>query len=385
MKIENLLSAAQDRVKMKTWDPAMANIMIRENYGLDVSAKRSNLSTIDQIFDLVGKASERSFTFHRSKPRVLDVADEIVKKSFNAQSENIHPIDDAFLLLESAVKIFQNETVNRNLSGNSDPVNLLVKSYETRIIGKHSATDLYDLISSIYDVRCPNGKAIHSEDPVNDLVKNLLGNGRFPEQPKHTLTEWNKLIESAIGRDIEIDIMVRSEDSINDFMAKQTGKALPSAKALDIIMDKLYKASYELGYKLTPGTVAYQKKSEEIKLLQVARKKREDNLKEVNNPQGSTEMGTLNQSSAESNKPVSHSPENSRPVKSESQEIISNNQPLLESKEEVQAEPKKLSIKQRLVSAALELKKLFNAKEINFEEIKKKGEEIKKLKLKQPS
>lgn len=292
MKNENLLEAIRNRVSLTSpWGKVAADKIIKGTYGIDPAMNSFTSATSDQIFNLIENASKRSAEFIRPNSTRHDQADELAIQAFqvsNSKNMEIHPMDEAFLILKDAVKLSSDEEKlidDLKNSGKLDPVDSFVQnsfvSNANTLTAKHHAADLYDLISEIYQMKCPDGKTEIANDPVNDYVKGVFGNGRFPEQPGHTLAQWKQLIEEATGLNPEADIFARSEDSTNDLAAKTLGLEPPSVKALEILTSKVMDATYQIAYKLTPGTEAYNKKVEERDKLQIARKKREDNLKEI--------------------------------------------------------------------------------------------------------
>mgnify|MGYP001792301322 CR=1 FL=1 len=139
---------------------------------------------------------------------------------------------------------------------------------------------MYDLITKIYSADLKSGKPLSSCDPVDEYVAKQFGTGRFPSDPVHTLTEWTALLKESIGADPGKNIFMHI-DPVDNFVALQLGRELPSARTLSVVMDKIMDAGYQLGYKLTPGTKQYSTLDAELKQLQTKRKELENNIKEI--------------------------------------------------------------------------------------------------------
>ena len=208
MKNEHLISTARDRASLlNPFGKAATDKIIKEKFGLDPGVKNSTVSINDQIFNLMNKASDLSSTFIKNAINATDPVN-VMARSYQTNygyMEDIHPLDEAFIILQSAAKMDadeKNQKDNLRKSGKMDPAD----EFEDRNFGslnhkffeKRSSNDLYSLASEIF-ARCPNGKTVFQGDPINEDIKNAYGQGLFFEQPVHTLAEWNKEIEKATG------------------------------------------------------------------------------------------------------------------------------------------------------------------------------------------
>ena len=284
MKDLNLFNEAQIRARMVIIGSSDVERAVKETYGLDRTSIK--LSSNDQVFTLIEKACEESANYINPSTRKLDEINDVAKENFGSgsiYSSNTHPMDAAYDLLKSA-----NESVIKSdrraiiQSHKQDEINSMSDAIQGSSNNlnstKHSRAEISALLKDIYELRCPSGKSSSQSDPVNDIVK-CFGSGRFSSDPIHTHSEWNTLINEILGK--ESDSFSSSTDIINDVAADQFGQERPSVTKMNQIQDKLMAATYELTYKLTPGSMAYNNKATEIDLLKEERKKLQDNLNEL--------------------------------------------------------------------------------------------------------
>ena len=294
MKNKHLLEAARNVVSLHTMGGVRAvDSIIKNAYGIDTDLKNLSLSTIDEIYSLLEKASKRGSSYFGPINGNADPVNEMAKSfgSLSSNYDDTHPMDEIFNIIQSAIELSSKESNRMEdimKSGRQDPVNdytreqFLNHSDSDSASSRHSICDIYGLVEDIFKFQCPNENPSLTQDPIGEYVKGGFGTGLFPEQPKHSLLEWNKLLEDATGSNPESDILARSEDVCNDFAAQVLGQEPPSIKALEILTHKMVEATYQITYKLTPGTEEYKFKAEELEQLKLARKKREANLKELN-------------------------------------------------------------------------------------------------------
>ena len=292
MTNKNLVQATRQRVNATTsWSNSVTQVkLINQNYGIDARIQDSISLSTDQVYNLIAKAVESSSNYIPTHMAGSDSVDLFVKKSFQSIFNNgdLHPMDEAFEILESALRL---DAAERKLgeelkvSGKQDEVDIYVQSSysdKTNLTHtNHSVIDLYELIDETYQFKCPSGKADNNSDPVNDFIKESYGNGRFFSEPAHSLAEWNLLLEKVTDTNPELEIIARSGDIANDMAEIARGREPLSVKAIEILREKAMAKASEC-YDYAEGSEARNKKWDECCVLIQARQKREANLKELN-------------------------------------------------------------------------------------------------------
>jgi hypothetical protein len=116
-----------------------------------------------------------------------------------------HPIDEAYEIIKAAVN--ERDAMNKRLSGSInrlDPVNFKeIENIKTIAETGSALLPSLELIRKIFAFNCPQTRKKLSLDPINAEVSKIYGSGIFPEQPIHSLSEWEALLNSIYGR-IEI-------------------------------------------------------------------------------------------------------------------------------------------------------------------------------------
>lgn len=251
MKNLNLFQAAVELNQMHSPVPSETKNFVTKRFGL----KEGNLqpvAIIGQMKSLIEKALEESKNFIGFTTE--NYTDSVYKQSgLKINASSVHPLDQAFLIIESAVNSSTEESRRFKKIQKSDPVNdFLAKkggpaSSEGSIITDFSyergVAEVYSLINKIYTWNCPSGKqgSMVSADPADEIAAKLYGNGRFYVEPSKTKREWNALLEKAIGLNLS------SEETLRD---------------------KIFEATYQVTYILNENTPEHERKTSELNLLQ---------------------------------------------------------------------------------------------------------------------
>jgi hypothetical protein len=160
----------------------------------------------NDILALLQSSSRRSFDFRKNKkPVSQDPALKELLNGLNIIEAVEHPIDEAYEIIKAAVN--ERDAMNKRLSGSInrlDPVNFKeIENIKTIAETGSALLPSLELIRKIFAFNCPQTRKKLSLDPINAEVSKIYGSGIFPEQPIHSLSEWEALLNSIYGR-IEI-------------------------------------------------------------------------------------------------------------------------------------------------------------------------------------
>jgi hypothetical protein len=257
----------------------------------DITHSRVSLNFAGSVSD-IDKETKKIYGLDRATSKSISLTDQVFSPAATAPStrftnSSTHPMDDTFNLLKSFHEANSNVTNRKSspkLNGKLDMINniALVTVFPDSVHSEHSIMDIVDLLKGIFKFNCSSGKPAYKLDPINDVAAKTFGSARFSVDPSHTQAEWIQLIGRVLGTDPSSVTCTPSPNSFNDSVAKSFGFEPPSAVALANVQTKLLDATYQLNYKLTPGSAEYKIKAEEIEQLKGMRQKLQNNLNEFN-------------------------------------------------------------------------------------------------------
>ena len=249
-----------------------------------IDASRTNFkpeNPVDLICSLFEKALNSKRPVVKSKYAV-DPVNAYVESNFNikvSSDDPKHPLDEFY----DSVKLELSNRrpfvkPNRPLDVANALGNIAHNGFSIE-----SSQKIEKIFNSIKELYRSSVKSSCSVDPVNDLVEGLSEPVHFFGEPKNSEEEVIALIKKSLGPAYRSIKPSFATDMVNDAVAKQFDLDLPSAEAIPLVFDKLFEATNELAYKLTPGSEEYNNKAKEIDKLKDTLKKLRANLKDLDN------------------------------------------------------------------------------------------------------
>jgi hypothetical protein len=264
MKSQNLRTAARHA---KAFDHSLSVIKTED--------------PVDVISNHLEKAlnAERSFV----KPAYeIDPVNAYVESAFSFKRFSDNPKHQVDEFYDSLKTELSNRRPFVKPSRPLDMVNAMAgkwfASNHASVISLQKLNGIFDRIKQIY--RAIDGST-NAVDPINEMFYKPSMIASRHGKPKHTIEEVTSLIKESLGsafKDIKPSF---ATDAINDVAAAVFGGSSPSAENLYLVENKLLAATYELVYKLTPGSSEYKNKTKEYESLKETRKQLQDNLKEL--------------------------------------------------------------------------------------------------------
>ena len=148
-------------------------------------------NSIDEAYNIIEKALSTN-QINIGPEYAKDEINVMVRDGWGAGHSNsvsLHPIDSAF----DSVKKLMNES--NHICPGKDEINDFAKDLTVNTRSEHSISDIFRLIDNAYS-HLSNS---YAKDPVNELVRNGFSSQIYSGESKHSLQEFNCLIESSFG------------------------------------------------------------------------------------------------------------------------------------------------------------------------------------------